>query len=127
MRMSDGSSEVCYSDLKIVRRAPDNAVGNIDKLTECVRFPDTKAGPGRAIGGSGWRAMKLPELSKGDLSDRKPHGFDDRTPLWFYILREAQVTQKGKQTCPRADDFVRPVRSEEHTSELQSLMRSSYA
>src|SRR3546814_5796280 len=53
--------------------------------------------------------MKLPELSKGDLSDRKPHGFDDRTPLWFYILREAQVTQKGKQTCPRADDFVRPV------------------
>src|SRR3546814_18913023 len=53
--------------------------------------------------------MKLPELSKGDLSDRKPHGFDDRTPLWFYILREAQVTQKGKQTCPRADDFVSTV------------------
>src|SRR3546814_11029259 len=47
--------------------------------------------------------MKLPELSKGDLSDLKPHGFDDRTPLWFYILREAQVTQKGKQTCPRAE------------------------
>lgn len=46
------------------------------------------------------RAMKLPELSKGDLAHLKPHGFDDRTPLWFYILREAQVAENGERLGP---------------------------
>lgn len=41
------------------------------------------------------QAMKLPELSKNDLSMLKPFGMDDRTPLWFYILREAAVHEKG--------------------------------
>src|SRR3546814_18911218 len=68
------------------RRAPDDAGGNTGKLTGCVRFPDTKAGPGppdrrQRVA----RAMKLPELSKGDLAARKQHGFDDRTPLWLVL------------------------------------------
>src|SRR3546814_6523590 len=33
----------------------------------------------------------------------------------------------GLATCPRGGDLVDLVRSEEHTSELQSLMRISYA
>ncbi len=41
------------------------------------------------------KAMKLPILSAGDLNMLKPLGMDDRTPLWFYILREAAVTQNG--------------------------------
>lgn len=43
------------------------------------------------------KAMQLPELSRGDLADLKPYNMDDRTPLWFYILREAQVTQNGER------------------------------
>ena len=53
--------------------------------------------------------MKLPELSKGDLADLKPHGFDDRTPLWFYILREAQVTQNGERLGPVGARIVTEV------------------
>lgn len=44
--------------------------------------------------------MKLPELSRDDLTDLKPHGFEDRTPLWFYILREAQVVENGEWLGP---------------------------
>lgn len=41
------------------------------------------------------QAMKLPVLKKSDLAMLKPFGMDDRTPLWFYILREAAVRQNG--------------------------------
>jgi len=53
--------------------------------------------------------MKLPELSKGDLADLKPHGFDDRTPLWFYILREAQVVENGERLGPVGARIVTEV------------------
>ena len=41
------------------------------------------------------QAMKLPVLSEADLAMLKPFGMDDRTPLWFYILREAAVKESG--------------------------------
>lgn len=55
------------------------------------------------------RAMQLPELSRGDLVDLKPHGLDDRTPLWFYVLREAQVTQNGERLGPVGARLVTEV------------------
>src|SRR3546814_3638030 len=39
------------------------------------------------------------------------------------LVEQCDVWPKGK----RPEDFHRPLRSEEHTSELQSLMRISYA
>lgn len=53
--------------------------------------------------------MKLPELSKGDLADLKSHGFDDRTPLWFDILREAQVVKNGERLGPVGARIVTEV------------------
>jgi hypothetical protein len=53
--------------------------------------------------------MKLPELSKGDLADLKPHGLDDRTPLWFYILREAQLLSSGERLGPVGGRIVAEV------------------
>ena len=43
------------------------------------------------------KAMKLPLLSQGDLSDLKSHGLDDHTPLWFYVLREAEIVENGER------------------------------
>ena len=43
------------------------------------------------------KAMKLPPLSQGDLSDLSPHGLDDHTPLWFYVLREADIVRNGER------------------------------
>lgn len=43
------------------------------------------------------KAMKLPVLPVGDFTDLAPHGLDTRTPLWFYVLREAEKTQNGER------------------------------
>jgi Animal haem peroxidase len=43
------------------------------------------------------KAMKLPVLDPIHLNDLKPLNFHTRTPLWFYILREADVEEDGKQ------------------------------
>jgi hypothetical protein len=46
-------------------------------------------------------AMQLPQLSARDLADLKPFaGLDQQTPLWFYILREAEIREKGQQLGP---------------------------
>ena len=41
------------------------------------------------------KAMTLPALAPADLADLAPHHLEKRTPLWFYILREAQVQAAG--------------------------------
>ena len=43
------------------------------------------------------RAMDLPVLDADDLDDLEPLKLHKRTPLWFYILREAEVQKDGKQ------------------------------
>lgn len=55
------------------------------------------------------KAMELPVLSKGDLSDLQQHGLDDRTPLWFYILREAGVMEGGERLGPVGARIVAEV------------------
>ncbi len=42
------------------------------------------------------KAMKLPVLPASDLADIAEYGLDTRTPLWFYLLREAEKTQNGE-------------------------------
>ncbi len=53
--------------------------------------------------------MKLPLLSESDLDALKPYGLQNRTPLWFYILREAAVTQQGEMLGPVAARIVTEV------------------
>ncbi|MBK4215740.1 hypothetical protein JJJ17_07370 [Paracoccus caeni] len=55
------------------------------------------------------KAMQVPELSRGDLEDLKPHGMDDRTPLWFYILREADLIENGERLGPVGGRIVAEV------------------
>jgi hypothetical protein len=56
------------------------------------------------------QAMNLPELSAGDLDDLQPLHLHQRTPLWFYVLREAAVTAGGEHLGP-ADQGRSPVLS----------------
>ena len=55
------------------------------------------------------KAMKLPVLSEGDFADLKHWGMDDRTPLWFYILREAALAEKGERLGPVGGRIVAEV------------------
>jgi hypothetical protein len=43
------------------------------------------------------KAMKLPVLPDGDFADLAAHGLDKRTPLWFYVLREAEKVGNGER------------------------------
>lgn len=55
------------------------------------------------------RAMRLPQLPAADLADLQPFGLDRRTPLWFYVLREAERTQNGERLGPVGARIVAEV------------------
>ena len=55
------------------------------------------------------RAMGLPVLAAEDLADLQPHGMDRSTPLWFYVLREADVVERGLRLGPVGARIVAEV------------------
>jgi hypothetical protein len=54
-------------------------------------------------------AMSLPALAEADLADLKPLNLHQRTPLWFYVLREAQVAANGERLGPVGGRIVAEV------------------
>jgi hypothetical protein len=54
-------------------------------------------------------AMQVKRLRSADLADLQPFGFHERTPLWIYILREAQIKQDGKRLGPVGGRIVAEV------------------
>src|SRR3546814_1240944 len=108
MRISDWSSDVCSSDLRL--HGPG-----------CPENPDPVAG-GSAIRRRGAGRLDRPgprAILVRSAGDREMSTMKWILPL-FVLLSFALAPQA------RAESSRRP-RSEEHTSELQSLMRSSYA
>ena len=55
------------------------------------------------------RVPGITVLSDGDFDDLKPHGLENRAPLWFYILREADVVAKGERLGPVGARIVTEV------------------
>jgi Animal haem peroxidase len=55
------------------------------------------------------KAMGVPELPREELADLQPHGLDTRTPLWFYVLREAEKLADGKRLGPVGGRIVAEV------------------
>jgi hypothetical protein len=40
-------------------------------------------------------AMGVPQLGGDDLRELRPYGFEKKTPLWYYVLKEAEVRADG--------------------------------
>ncbi len=55
------------------------------------------------------RAMGVDMLSPSDLDDLKPFHLERRTPLWFYVLREADVFEDGQRLGPVGGRIVAEV------------------
>ncbi len=57
------------------------------------------------------RHMKVPALSSDDLKELKDFGqnLDESTPLWYYVLKEAQVMEKGLHLGPVGGRIVGEV------------------
>src|SRR3546814_8038687 len=114
MRISDWSSDVCSSDLKEER-------WNGSDLAP-------KPCPGKSVGhaAAGHRARR--RLFQGASGGGERQGLSrhlDRRPVQLGAHRLAVVDDLRTGLLRGGDDPGK--RSEEHTSELQSLMRNSYA
>ena len=55
------------------------------------------------------KAMALPRLAAADLDDLVPFHLQQRTPLWFYVLREAEVMADGTHLGPVGGRLVAEV------------------
>src|SRR3546814_6016712 len=111
MRISDWSSDVCSSDLLYLHLAAqlDHAVcWDLEKLHRAFGTPahprEQPFAPQRHPGLVGRSEQFLPPEEEAG---------------GYHVERPANAIERSQ--------FTRNVRSEEHTSELQSLMRISYA
>src|SRR3546814_8727696 len=87
-------------------------------------------GFGGPIAGAGGKAThKLPAPSPAALPRRgaRPRGEAGSHGRSGHQVREGRAMDKREDPLPPKDDIITDDRSEEHTSEIQSLMRHSYA
>src|SRR3546814_6243845 len=121
MRISDWSSDVCSSDLyrdHLIRMGTDAASrgARVVLCTSCERrwFDGDRVTPTHG---------DYPHAVR-DLAAERGWALIDLTAFTTWLYEEA-----GVDASRRLLSHFTPgeVRSEEHTSELQSLMRSSYA
>src|SRR3546814_1457142 len=107
MRISDWSSDVCSSDLRVGEQVGARALAQqFDHFARCRREAAHRA------------AHRLAQRA-GDDVDAVEHALD--------LGRAAAGGADEAGRVAFVDVDQRVVRSEEHTSELQSLMRISYA
>jgi hypothetical protein len=55
------------------------------------------------------KRMGVPALTPAQLDELKPFDMDKSTPLWFYILKEAEVMEKGLRLGPVGGRIVGEV------------------
>src|SRR3546814_9931501 len=103
MRISDWSSDVCSSDLRSCKSQDGRCVMANEKAI--------------LAGGCFWGVQELLRKMDGVVSTRVGYSGGD----------VPNATYRNHGTHAEAVEIVFDPRSEEHTSELQSLMRISYA
>jgi hypothetical protein len=60
---------------------------------------------GQSIAG----AMGVAPLADADLSELQPYGFQSSTPLWYYVLKEAELVEDGLHLGPVGGRIVAEV------------------
>src|SRR3546814_1239235 len=126
MRISDWSSDVCSSDLEpFLARDDERGLGaqlferlGIDGRVIGARDADQLA---RDMRGIGERPHQVEDRAAADLAA------DGGDPLHRRVVVGGEQEGDAEIGECRLRQGARALRSEEHTSELQSLMRTSYA
>src|SRR3546814_9784237 len=119
MRISDWSSDVCSSDLMLVRR--EEVTGPILPLRNYARIEDAIAAIHRHA------PPQVIHYFGRDPAERRHVLGRTLSSAIAIDGRALSATKTGKDLALDVDDGEAGFRSEEHTSELQSLMRISYA
>src|SRR3546814_1529913 len=117
MRISDWSSDVCPSDLITHERdRAQAATARAEAVSELLIGMFDSADPAQARG---------KEVTVRDVMDHAAAELEDRLAGQPALLAEMDHIIGGVYV--RLGEYEPAGRSEEHTSELQSLMRISYA
>src|SRR3546814_7674105 len=111
MRISDCSSDVCSSDLRFQRAEPLTRPVGVGRQAEVERHH---------VG-----LLGTQHLDRGIMVARDEHAIILIGP--FELSLQPGVVLDHQQCAQSGPALVHVIRSEEHTSELQSLMRISYA
>src|SRR3546814_9304795 len=107
MRISDRSSDVCSSDLQRLGRILAGLMPDAPEVLGLLALMEIQASRLAARVGPDGALVPLPEQDRA---------------RWDQLL-----IRRGLNALARAEALGGAERSEEHTSELQSLMRISYA
>jgi hypothetical protein len=67
--------------------------------------------------------MQIERLAPGGLADLEPYHLEGRTPLWFYIPREAHVMTEGERLGPVGGRIVAEVITGLIHGDRQSYLR----
>src|SRR3546814_3806106 len=136
MRISDWSSDVCSSDLLPTQAAAQTIA---DKVKGGTSLAAAAKSAGLAVAGlSDLSQLQYAEKSSDAVAKAAfaaPRGGIAqiaKSPLGWHVVRVSNVTTTPAKTLAAAREEIVKIltdqkRSEEHTSELQSLMRISYA
>src|SRR3546814_5324602 len=120
MRISDWSSDVCSSDL----------AASVATSLRCVSSAAPECGRKEHQQGEDFepadqhRDDQHPLAERADARDAGDHAVESGAGI---VDRAGDRRQRGQRIEAGADHDAGQQRSEEHTSELQSLMRLSYA
>src|SRR3546814_8757178 len=133
MRMSDWSSDVCSSDLDTIKAMTD-AVIEIRLSVPQPALLELLAQPSMAIvnKGMGWGPMRARKIGNAVLLSPVPDPLAENPEAAEAAANDPAASIELVGTSPegavaRFKNGYADGRSEEHTSELQSLMRISYA
>src|SRR3546814_10583378 len=138
MRISDWSSDVCSSDLLGhggVERFLPTAVDEDERAFLDEALCRRAADAGRAAGDHGGLSVQSghvmgPFVGIAQASDYAAAAVAARSGSFLnrsWKISGAQLLSRTCTSAPPSASLPRLTRSEEHTSELQSLMRISYA
>src|SRR3546814_4381669 len=114
MRISDWSSDVCSSDLEAQVNV---AIQVAEQISDYL------------LTGGITNALNVPSLSAEEAPKLRPYMSlaEKLGSLVGQLAHDNLTTISVEVEGSAAELNVKPIRSEEHTSELQSLMRISYA
>src|SRR3546814_2428537 len=132
MRISDCSSDVCSSDLvRSLERLTDlrDEVGKqLQHLARQAKQAEqyTAIQAERKIRDAEWKALEYRGLDE-KLAALREGLSQEETRLQQLIAEQREAEAKIETGRVRREESMEALRSEEHTSELQSLMRTSYA
>src|SRR3546814_3011670 len=137
MRISDWSSDVCSSDLERCRRATGGGPRDRRSHSRCrIRSCDGCRAPGRDAASCRLCGPAMPPYcwsAAMTFSPEGPYGTIVTGPpveqanAAIILLHGRGQRAQAMLELARQLDLPSVARSEEHTSELQSLMRISYA